>query len=324
MDQVIFVEVLDRRGHVAQRARLENFPAMLGRSYRNAVIVDDRYVSPEHLRIVAGEHGGFVAEDLDSENGVFEEPAGIRVTRVPLEAGTRLRVGHTVLRFAMTEQAIDPTVTDPAVSRGRTLSYSRRTTAMLLAAALVVSMLTSYFTSYDQSGAASRLSDALMLGVALVAWAGAWALVTRILQHRFAFGPHLAIAAGVLLVAELVTGALQAWDLVESGTTAASAVQMVVIMLAIAAALFGHLAIASPLVAPRRLVWALGVAGTLVGLVEFAEFAERDSFDGSPSFTGAVRPVGSGAGGGVSIDAFMSGAADLQQLVDRDVRRLSY
>jgi hypothetical protein len=324
VDQVIFVEVLDRRGHVAQRVRLEHFPATLGRSYRNAVIVDDRYVSPEHVRIVAGENGALVAEDLDSENGVFEEPAGIRVTRVALQPGTRLRVGHTVLRFATAEQAVAPTAMDPFVSRGRTLAYSRRTTGILLAGALVASMLTSYFTSYDQSSAASRLSNALMLGAALAAWAGAWALVTRILQQRFAFGPHLAITAGVLLAAEVVNGVVQGLDVVESGTGTAAVVQTVLIMLAIAAALFGHLSLAAPLAPPRRLVWALGVSATLVGLVEFAEFAERDSFEGSPSFAGAVRPVGAAAGRGISIDAFMTGAAELQQVVDQDVRKPSY
>jgi hypothetical protein len=320
VDAVIFVEVLDRRGHVTQRVRLDALPVTLGRSYRNAVIVDDRYVSPEHIRIAVAETGGVIAEDLDSENGLYEEPSGVRVTRVPVQPGTRLRVGHTVLRFAAADQPMAPTVMDPFVGRARRLVYSRRATALILAAALLLSMLTSYFTSYDQSGAASRLSDALMLGAALAAWAGGWALVTRILQHRFAFGPHLAIAAGVLLGAEVVNGVVQGLDVVESGTTAAGVWQSVLIMLAIAAALYGHLTLAAPLAAQRRLVWSLGVSATLVGLVEFAEFAERDSFDGSPSFAGAVRPVGGAANRGISLDAFMDAAAELQQRVDQDVR----
>jgi hypothetical protein len=66
------------------------------------------------------------------------------------------------------------------------------------------------------------------------------------------------------------------------------------------------------------------VSATLVGLVEFAEFADRDLFDGSPRFAGSVRPLGTAAGRGISIDAFMSGAAELQQLVDQDVRKPSY
>jgi hypothetical protein len=315
---MIFVEVLDRRGHVAERVRLDALPVTIGRSYRNAVIVDDRYVSPEHLRIAVEPDGLIVVEDLQSENGLHLEPSGTRVPRIVVSPGMRLRIGHTVLRFATADQAVAATTRDPLGDRGgwAWLRYSRRNTALVLSAALVLSILTAYFTSYDEASAASRVSGALMLGVGLAAWAGAWALVTRITAHRFAFGPHLAVVSTVLLAGEVVNVGLRLFDLVESGTVAADVADMLLITLAFAALLYGHLALTSTLPGPKRLVWGVGVAVALVGLVEFTDWADRDAFVGSPRFEGAVSPVGAGADRGISIDAFIADADRLQQAVD--------
>jgi hypothetical protein len=315
VDPVIFVEILDRRGHVAHRVRLETLPATIGRSYRNAVILDDRYVSPEHVRIEQMDDGTLVALDLGSDNGVYDDTRGSRLERVALEPGTRLRVGHTVLRFATADQPVAAAARDPLGGSGW-WRYSRRATGLVLAAALVLSMLTSYFTSYDETSAAARLAEALMLGVGLAAWAGSWSLVTRITAHRFAFGQHLAIVAGVLLAAELVNGALRMLDVVEPGTTLAEWTQTMLIMASVAAVLYGHLSLTSTLPSPRRLGWAVGVAVTLVGLAEFAEWADRDSFMGSPRFEGAVHPVGMGADRGVPLDTFIAEAGELQRAVD--------
>ena len=326
MEALIFVEVLDRRGNVAERVRIDALPATVGRSYRNQVIVDDRFVSPEHVRLSVGETGGVVAEDLDSENGMYEEPQGIRVTRVVVQPGTRLRVGHTVLRFATVDQPVVATAHDPFVNAtGRLFRYTPRATAAIVSAALLVSMLTTYLQSYDEANVASRIANALMIGLGLAAWAGAWSLVTRIMAHRFAFGRHLAIASGVFLAAEVTNAGLRMLDVVEPGTTASSVASTVVMILTLAAVLFGHLALVSPLSPRRRISWSLGVAVGLIGLIQFAEFAERDSFDSSPDFVGAVRPVGAGSGRGMSLETFMTGAADLQHQVDADaVRRPSY
>ncbi len=45
MGKIAFVEILDRRGNVRERVRVDSFPATVGRGYGNAVIVDDRLVS---------------------------------------------------------------------------------------------------------------------------------------------------------------------------------------------------------------------------------------------------------------------------------------
>jgi hypothetical protein len=47
MEPLTFVEILDKRGHVMQRLRVERLPATIGRAYTNDVILDDPFVSAE-------------------------------------------------------------------------------------------------------------------------------------------------------------------------------------------------------------------------------------------------------------------------------------
>jgi hypothetical protein len=124
------------------------------------------------------------------------------------------------------------------------------------------------------------------------------------------------VAAGVLLAAEVAYVLVDVTDVIEPGTAAAALVQTLLVIAGLGALLFGHLSLVATLAPARRLAWALGVAAGLVAFAEFTEFADRDSFDAVPSFVGSVRPMGSSAGHGVSLDAFIEGASELRLDVD--------
>ena len=65
----------------------------LGRSTVASVVVDDMYVSDEHVQVRPGDHG-WVVRDLGSTNGTFLN--GAKVTQpTPLAAGDHLRIGKT-------------------------------------------------------------------------------------------------------------------------------------------------------------------------------------------------------------------------------------
>ncbi len=79
----------------------------IGRETGNLVQLEDHEVSRRHAEIrQVGE--AFVVSDLKSSNGTFLN--GLRVERATLAGGDRLRIGRTVLAYAMNqddEQAID-------------------------------------------------------------------------------------------------------------------------------------------------------------------------------------------------------------------------
>jgi hypothetical protein len=69
----------------------------IGRSLRNAVSIDDEFLSAEHA-LLSWREGSWWIEDLDSKNGTFL--SGVRVSRpVPVNRGDTIEVGRVVLRL---------------------------------------------------------------------------------------------------------------------------------------------------------------------------------------------------------------------------------
>jgi pSer/pThr/pTyr-binding forkhead associated (FHA) protein len=70
---------------------------LIGRSPECTLVLNDDYASSRHLRL-SPHDGQWVAEDLGSTNGTF-----IGRTRLtaptPVEVGTQLRIGRTVLEL---------------------------------------------------------------------------------------------------------------------------------------------------------------------------------------------------------------------------------
>jgi pSer/pThr/pTyr-binding forkhead associated (FHA) protein len=76
---------------------LGDAPVTIGRAEDSTITVDDDYVSTRHARLVPrGDE--WVVEDLGSTNGTYVDRQ--RVTAAtPVRAGTRVRVGKTVLEL---------------------------------------------------------------------------------------------------------------------------------------------------------------------------------------------------------------------------------
>ena len=110
MGKIVFVELLDRRGNVRERVRVDSFPATVGRGYANAVIVDDPLVSAEHLRLSLDSEGGVIVEDLNTVNGTRLSTSRERIERHRVPAGGEavLRIGQTVLRLRGDDFAVGP------------------------------------------------------------------------------------------------------------------------------------------------------------------------------------------------------------------------
>jgi pSer/pThr/pTyr-binding forkhead associated (FHA) protein len=71
---------------------------LIGRSPECALVLDDDYASGRHARIFEQE-GRWLVEDLGSTNGTFVDNRRITAP-TPLELGTTLRIGRTVVELA--------------------------------------------------------------------------------------------------------------------------------------------------------------------------------------------------------------------------------
>ncbi|GJL84977.1 MAG: hypothetical protein DHS20C02_07520 [Micavibrio sp.] len=79
---------------------------VIGRSYACDLIVDDPYVSKEHLKISKG--NGFQIEDLNSKNGTRFKKNNFRDKSFSVQSGDKVHVGHTVIKIFSGDHVVQP------------------------------------------------------------------------------------------------------------------------------------------------------------------------------------------------------------------------
>lgn len=292
MASVIFVEVLDRRGHVRRRERLDRFPATIGRAYSNDVILDDRFVGPEHLMVTSGEEG-LALEDQGSVNGTFVYGSQNRVRHLTLNPGTEVRIGHTRLRFCTPDQAVAP-ATRTASSGLASVFSSTWASLGVIVTAVAVLLLADARETYQKIEAAGVLSTLAALVFGLLIWAGLWSLGNRLVSHEFRFLAHWAVASLALVAFTLAGTGFEYLNFFFSKIAFLEPAQWIVYGLLSLGMIYAHLSVASTMVRRRRVIAAALTVALLLGLGTLVNFAERDSFSGSPDFASELKPVGAG------------------------------
>lgn len=291
MGALVWVEVLDRRGAVRSRVALESLPATIGRGYRNRVILDDRYVGPIHARLEEDETGQLSLVDLDSVNGIYVRGVRDRQTRVAVQSGTEVRIGHTRLRFVHPDAEVPAAVPDEAAdSRLRALARSRPVALALLAAVVAGSALSAYLGSYERSVADDLIAMAIGVAVLLPLWAGVWALVTRAVLGRFEFVAHLAVAGSIVLLVFLF-GELADYVSFLFTSRAVGLLLAAPALLLAMSLVYGHLLFASTVSRRRRLTWSIAVVLAFVALGGLVQLTSRNEFRAYLEEPGSLEPL---------------------------------
>lgn len=318
----MIVEILDRRAGVRQRVRLAAFPASIGRGYQNDVILDDRYVDPNHARLEWDGAGTLVLTDLQSVNGLVDPATGARVARLPIRSGSEARLGRTTLRFIDPAHAVEPALSDSPRGRSRWIGDSRpRDLAVVLGTALLLGF-SNFLEATDRVRVSGLLGEALTSLLIVAAWAGMWALVGRITQHRFRFAEHFVIpcaAISAYTVSNAAAGYLRflfpgpvGWEM------GAAALAITIAILALSA----HLARVSLLSPGRRLLWSTGVILTLALIVALSDHGDGSEF-GSRLEETPLKPIGAGLIPSVAPARFLRQVEALQGEVDELAERMA-
>jgi hypothetical protein len=200
---MLWVELLSRHGEVLSRHRAQigteaGAGIGIGRGYDNDVIIDDAYVAAHHLRLVRGEHGGLVAEDLGSANGLFIGEEKRPSARVALDGERIIRIGRTRLRVREAGHAVAP----ERVARPRIHTWPLSLALLALCLGLVA--LEEWLGQTGEAKLATYLSPVLALALFVLAWSTAWSVVSRIFTGRARFERNLLIAVCGLLALQLL------------------------------------------------------------------------------------------------------------------------
>lgn len=105
----IIVQVLPQNGQIAESCHaIDKSRVTLGRSYLNDIIIDDLYISAQHLLIFL-EDGKFQIKDLGSENGTqVNGTQKFKDKTVSLESGDIIEVGRTRLKLLLPNHPVEP------------------------------------------------------------------------------------------------------------------------------------------------------------------------------------------------------------------------
>jgi hypothetical protein len=309
-----YIEVLDTKGRVASRFAVSSWPVTIGRAYTNSIILDDPFVSPEHLSISPDDSGRLVARDLNSVNGLRAELGGERVNALPIVAGAPFQIGHTLLRYCDVRYRVAATAVD-AGGWGRPLP-SWRLGLGSLCLVLGVLLLENFFESYERYYLARSLTESLTTLTIVFTWAAVWSVLGRIIIGRFHYAEHLALACAAIVIS-IVFGVTAEWlEFVRPALPALWAVSVIASGALLGGLVFGHLAWASAMTRQSRLWVATGVSAAIIATGAIADYAGRHAFTTNMEYSGVIKPLESNWLPAISIDQFVRDGQKLKRDLD--------
>jgi hypothetical protein len=309
-----YIEVLDAKGNVTERVRVDSFPIHVGRAYSNHVVLNDPYVCPVHLAIERDEHERLIVRDLNSVNGLYSGIKGDRVPVLELHSGSQFRIGRTLLRFCSVDQPLAPTLID----RERKGSWATSTYLAPIAGLIILLLLCldSFLSSIERVTAARVVSEPLMTLAMLVGWAGLWALASRVVVTRFYFAQHVTIACAALFGFLALSTSSEWLEFFFPVIPALWIAGFFVSGLILAALVYGHLGWASTMRRISRLWASLVVSGAAIGLSLIIDFANRSKFSNVMEYTGIVKPIDAAWIPSTSVNQFMENTGKLKRELD--------
>ena len=200
-ERLALIECLERDGRPGRAIDVHGWPLTLGRALSNRVVLDDPCVAPAHARIEPDAQGALVLTALDTANGVAVDgrrlAAGERCA-LPA-AGATLQLGQTRLRLRLPGERLAPEKLLPPAAAP----------PWLWALPLLALALAELALALDPGAELVAWLPVLVgLPVAVAAWCGVWALLSKVFQHRFDFDGHLRIALPWLLAIQFAESLL--------------------------------------------------------------------------------------------------------------------
>lgn len=316
MAALIWVEVLDRRGHVRARQRIDALPATIGRGYGCDVLLDDPWASPIHARVYRDLDGTFKVEDAGSENGLWEGAREARVTLAPVGRGITLRAGRTLFRLVPADAPVARTLA-MHVAAPAEAGWDRWWVGVGAAvAAGCAYAVTELIGDPGTHRAATMVADALSMMTALALWAGIWALVTRAVWHRARFLAHYAVAALTVLALEAVWEGIEFAAFIAPGVPAFEATLVLLSLLVVTAMLAGHLGLATALERRRIIAISSAVVLGFAGLAGLIAEQDRGHEGSMPEFSSELVPLDARLIPTQDTTAFFAGLPELKTTVD--------
>ncbi|MBC7436551.1 MAG: FHA domain-containing protein [Bdellovibrionales bacterium] len=232
----------DRTGALVARAPVMQWPVTIGRALDADLVLDDAHVAPEHLRVDRAADGAVTVQMLDTVNGVVQHRrTWRRGEQFAWAPGEELLLGRLKLSLRL--------VGEPLAAELPLSHFPWRTTGWTVALAAAVLLMLggmAWLANTESRALAQRLPGLLAASAAsLAAWAGLWAMATRIFTGKLWFWRHVRIACATVLGSQALQSVLHLLAFMFSLESLAR-FDLLINVLAVAAGIFVHLTVIAP------------------------------------------------------------------------------
>lgn len=319
MGKIVFAEFLDKRGNVRERVRVDSFPATVGRSYANTVIVDDPLVSAEHLRLSLDSEGGMIVETLNTESGTWLSTSRERMERHTIPAGGEavIRIGRTILRLRGEDFVVKPAAPSRPLFglSGRLLENA--VTAFLIFAAAFGLCILAFAQSISKKVIWSDLTGkSLFLLIVFVIWTTFWSFLSRLVTHSFRFMTHLAVSGIASVAFFMLIIAVEYFEFLFSAPAAARVVDFAGVVIVFSLLLYTHLSVMSETSRWKRLLSSVLISAAIVSIVLLIRYTRGKEFSAELHFSSVIKPIGRTWVRTVSADEFFGDLRSLKGKID--------
>ena len=323
MGKIAFVEILDRRGNVRERVKVNSFPATIGRGYSNDVIIDDRMAGVEHLRLGMDSEGGITVEDLNTANGTqfFKSKARLERHTVPPGGEAVLRIGQTILRLRGDDFAVGPVTPSRTLFESFGRSLENGWIAFLVFIAGFGFNVLAFAQEIDKKVIWSDLTGmSLVLLIVFALWTGFWSFLCRLVAHSFRFMTHLGISAVASVAFLMFSAANQYFEFLYSAPAAAKAIRFSGIGVILALLIYSHLSIVSELSRRKRALSSALISAGVIGIALLISYTVWKDFSNELRFSSVIKPIGRSWVRTVSTDQFFGDLHQLREKIDAMAR----
>ncbi len=309
------LQATDRNGAFVARLDVTRWPVTVGRALTADLVLDDSHVAAEHLRIDHTPEGGVTVQVMGSANGVtLNRSRHVQDAQFVWPSGQFLTLGRLRLGLRM---AHEPLAAEEPLPHFPWLMVSWTVLALAGLFALVLGQ--SWLTLSEPSQLARRLPGLLaVVAVSVAAWAGLWALATKLFTGRLQFWRHVRIACvSSLAVQAVVTAASVLAFMFSLETLAKFDAQLS--LLGVAVAIYVHLTV---IVVQRRRSLAGLVAGLAVlGVVAMlgTNWLQNKRLSGR-LYMSALYPPSWRVAPAVPVATFLDEAIDIRERLDKRLK----
>ena len=193
MNCVLLIE-RDGQKNAVKLSLDESQTICIGRSWNSDIVVDDKYVDSEHLKISANDDK-FLIEDLDSQNGTRLQKQVIN-GEASCDFGDAIVVGETTLRLVDANSQVAPAVKYDGISR-MIRKYGIAKSVILASLITVLAFAAQLLWGQSLEVTTSKVAkDAISIFMLMFGWVVAIGIVTKLFTKKTKFSLHWLLACG--------------------------------------------------------------------------------------------------------------------------------